>query len=299
MWRLLILLLLVPSLFAQSPQEDEQLRKFLAQINLPEGGYLPAPPEPQKEMRIVPTLPTTASGLRAQKYFSGKIPNIEKHREFVKQCFDASSGGFSVVPKQKTDVTTTAIGLMALAELEIDGKEIIDPAVRYLVENAKTFEERRIAAGGFEAVKIIPPVVKEWMVELRKTAQPDGTYGEGPSKGRTTGGAIAFILRLGGELSPEERKAVIECLQAEQQADGAYLVADGKRTDLEATYRVMRALYLLQAKPRNLGALKIYLEKCRNPDGGFGRRPGEASSGSGCYYYASISKWIKHLESAK
>ena len=52
------------------------------------------------------------------------------------------------------DVTTTAVGMMAAAELE--PKTHFADSVEYLAKTAKTFEERRLAVAGFEAAKTFP-----------------------------------------------------------------------------------------------------------------------------------------------
>jgi prenyltransferase beta subunit len=317
MIRFLLLLLLTTSLAADDQKRDPMIEQYLKSVSSAQGGYRPYDPNPA-EILIQPTLSATSSGVRAENYLFGEIARRKDHAAFVRSCFAEGEGGFSQTPKGKVDVASTAIGLMAAAELGIDSKELISKSVEYLVKNAKTFEERRIAAAGFEAVKQFPEVTKEWIVELRKTANPDGSYGEGPTKGRSTGGAIAFILRLNGELSPEERKAAVSTLQSAQQADGAFIGADGKTTDLEATYRIMRAFYLLKEKPKDLKKLNEYLLSCQSEDGGFGPKPATKGSGnrfgedgdsnyrvaskstvSATYYYASISKWIKAMESWK
>lgn len=294
MLRLLLLLFVVASLTAQDRKPDSSTAKYLHSIASPSGGY-----RGQAQPDTPLTLSATSAGVRSEKYLYGEISNRDAHATFVKNCFIESEGGFAPKPKDKADVASTAIGLMAAAELGINSKELLSKSVEFLAKNAKTFEERRIAAAGFEAANQYPEVTDAWIADLRKTANPDGTYGDGPTKGRSTGGAIAFILRLDGKLTPEERKAAISTLQTAQQKDGAFIGADGKTTDLEATYRIMRAFYLLKEKPKHLDVLKAYLGKCQNPDGGFGRKPGDASSVSGTYYYASISKWIKAMESWK
>ena len=56
---------------------------------------------------------------------------------------------------------------------------------------------------------------------------------------------------------------------------------------------------LMKTKPKNSVKLKEFLVSCKNADGGFGVTPGEASTMSGVYYYAAISKWLADDEEKK
>jgi hypothetical protein len=103
---------------------------------------------------------------------------------------------------------------------------------------------------------------------------------------------VAMILRSGGKLSDEHRKAVIAALQAGQRPDGGFGKAETKVPDGETTYRVMRVFHLLKEQPKDVAKLKELLGKCRNADGGYGVAPGQPSSVSGTYYAAVIGKWL-------
>jgi prenyltransferase beta subunit len=188
-------------------------------------------------------------------------------------------------------VTTTAIGLMAVAELYPDR---FDPAPsnRFLSNNAKSFEERRLAVAGMEAAKVFAPVIKDWFAEIRKTANPDGTFGKGDAQARETGGVIASFLRAGQKLPADQHKAVVAALQAGQRSDGGFGKPGDKGSDGETTYRVMRAFHLLKEKPKNVDGVRQFFARCRNADGGYGMAPGQPTTVGGTYYAAAVSRWL-------
>src|SRR5207302_3886157 len=102
------------------------------------------------------SLRATSSAVRTLKYLGSDLPNADKCKKFVAGCFDKDSGGFADTPGGKADVATTAIGLMAVVELGLPAESYHAAAVRYLSDHAKTFDEIRIAAAGFEAIKAQP-----------------------------------------------------------------------------------------------------------------------------------------------
>jgi prenyltransferase beta subunit len=150
-----------------------------------------------------------------------------------------------------------------------------------------------MAVAGMESVQNFAPDVKDWLAEIAKNRNPDGTYGKGDGQARETGGIVAMILRSGNSLSEEHRKGVIAALQAGQRDDGGFGKADSKSSDAETTYRVMRAFYLLKEKPKDVAKLKEFIGKCRNSDGGYGVAPGQRSTVSGTYFAAVVGYWLE------
>src|SRR5262249_35004214 len=132
----------------------------------------------------------------------------------------SATGGFADGPGGKVDVATTAVGLMAVTELKLSQDRYTQPAVKYLLDNAKTFEEIRIAAAGLEAVEKRPPQVSAWLEQVAKMRNPDGTYGKGDGQARDTGSAVVVVLRLGGKV--EQPDNVLKALKAGQRPDGAF-----------------------------------------------------------------------------
>jgi hypothetical protein len=49
---------------------------------------------------------------------------------------------------------------------------------------------------------------------------------------------------------------------------------------------------MLKERPSDVKALREFVAKCRNDDGGFGVAPGEPSSASGTYFAGIILHWL-------
>jgi hypothetical protein len=282
-------------LVAQTADEKKATIQFLASLQQPDGGFIAAPPT-KESAAPKSSLRATSAAVRAIKYFGGEVPNKAKTTEFVKACYHRHGLGFADEPTGEVNLTATAVGMMAAAELYLDefrkGNDEINCAGT-LVERAKTFEDRRLAVAGMEAAKVgFSKDVEGWFAEIEKTANPDGTYGKGDGKARETGGVVAMFLRFGHKISDEQRNAVFSALQAGQRPDGGFGKAGEKGSDGETTYRVMRAFHLLREKPKNVEGVRQFLAKCRNPDGGYGVAPGQPSTVSGTYYAAAVSRWL-------
>lgn len=291
MSRLFVLSLLLPApVFAQSADDKQAAIKFLASLQQPDGGFIPGPSDPGVRVTPKSSLGATSGAVRAIKYLGGEIPNRDKARAFVKSCFSAETGAFAGAPGGKAETATTAIGLMAMAELELGFA--VDKSVKYLADNSRTFEERRLAVAGMEAAKQFARQVKDWLAEIEKTRNPDGSYGKGDGQARETGGVAAMILRSGNTLSDVHRTAIVAALQAGQRPDGGFGKAGTKMSDAETTYRVMRAFHLLKEKPKDVPKLMEFLARHRNADGGYGTAPGQPSTVSGTYYVAIIGYWL-------
>jgi prenyltransferase beta subunit len=292
MRRAFVLALCLPlPLAAQTAAEKTGTVQFLASLQQSDGGFLAGPLTKESVAAPRSSLRATTAAVRAIKYFGGPIPNAEKAAAFVTSCYDRRTGGFADQPKGTPDVTTTAVAMMAAAELYPDRFDPA-PSTRVLVNNAKSFEERRLAVAGMEAAGKFDPVIKTWFDEIRKTANPDGTYGKGDALARETGGVIAMFLRAGEMLPDEQRSAAIRAMQAGQRSDGGFGKPGDKGSDGETTYRVMRAFHLLKAKPKNVDGVRQFFARCRNPDGGYGVAPGQPTTVGGTYYAAAVSRWL-------
>jgi prenyltransferase beta subunit len=112
----LVLLLLAPMLAAQSPEQKKATVKFVQEMQAPDGGFLASPTGTRGSLRA------TTTGLRAVKYFGGEAKDRTAAEKFVKGCFDAQTGGFSDQPGGKSDVVSTAAGVMAVGELKLPMK---------------------------------------------------------------------------------------------------------------------------------------------------------------------------------
>ncbi|HWE38118.1 MAG TPA: family 16 glycoside hydrolase, partial [Isosphaeraceae bacterium] len=224
---------------------------------------------------------------------AGSIRDVPGALSFVRNCRDPESGGFAPTPGGKPDVATTASGLMALAEFRVPTAEPAEAALKYFKENADTFDEVRIAVAGLEAVKVKPPadVVASWTKIVNADRNGDGTWGQGGAKARATGGAAVALLRMGVEL--DHIDAILAALREGQRPDGGWS-PDGNRSNLEASYRIMRCVFMLKGQP-DLPALQKFLASCRNSDGGFGTTPGQPSSLGGTYFATTILRWTRLL----
>jgi hypothetical protein len=275
----------------QTPEARQRTAAYVAALQTKEGGFLPARPDPKSNRLTRPTLRATSAAIRALKYFGGKVPDREACARFVAACFARSSGGFADTPGAgKTDVFTTAVGLMAAVELKLPGEKYQKPAAKYLAENARTFEDIRIAAAGFEALRRPSPRAKEWLEQVNKLWGSDGTAGKGDGVARETGSVAVTVLRLGGEL--KNREQILKALKAGQRNDGGYGKQGAPVSDLETTYRVMRAFVMLKAKPEDVEGARRFVAKCRNADAGYGVAPNQESTVGGTYFAGIILHWL-------
>jgi prenyltransferase beta subunit len=268
----------------QSPDQKKATVVYLQQLQQKDGGFAPAAGQAKSSLRA------TSAALRALKYFGGDAKDRDAAATFVKSCFDKDSGGFGDQPGGKPDVTLTAVGAMALVELKQSTAPYEPVVLKYLGENAKDFDQIRIAAAGLEALGKQPPQAKAWLDQVRKMANPDSTYGKGDGAARDTGSAIVIELRLGGKV--ENPDSILKALNAGQRNDGGFSKADAKGSDLESSYRITRAYHMLKAKPAKAQALRDFVATCRNADGGYGVEPGQPSSVGATYYASIILHWL-------
>jgi hypothetical protein len=98
------------------------------------------------------------------------------------------------------------------------------------------------------------------------------------------------VLRLGGKVEHQEN--VLHALKTGQRADGGFGKEETKASDLETSYRVMRAFVMLHGEP-DVGRLRAFVASCRNADGGYGVAPGQPSSTGATYFAASILHWLE------
>jgi hypothetical protein len=287
---LLLLVCLVPA-WAQTADEKKETIAWLQKLQQSDGGFILTPAPPTAAKPEGSTLRATSTTLRALKYFGGEPKDHDAAVKYVERAFDKESGGFSnTQPELKPDAVSTAVGLMAVVELKMPQDRYVDPAVKYLTQNAKEFEDVRMAAAGLEAVGKTSPKAGEWVEQVMKTRNADGSWGKGDGVGRDTGGTAVLVLRLGGKLEHED--GVLKALKAGQRDDGGFGKEGAKGSDLETTYRVMRAFKMLKEKPADVEKLRAFVAKCRNADAGYGVSPGTVSNASGTYFAAIVLHWL-------
>jgi prenyltransferase beta subunit len=288
---LLSIFVFVPPVPGQeATQRKKAAVEYILKLEAPDGGFLPAQPAPEDRGKTKSSLRALSSALRALKYLGGDAPRTFTYSQFMKSCYDKEIGGFADHPGEKPTVATTAVGLMAAVELKAPLYLFQGGAIRFLLENAKTFEDIRIAAAGLEAISRLPPPAKAWLRQVAALRNLDGTYGKDDGMARETGSAVVVVLRLGGEV--EQRDNVVQALKKGQRSDGAFGKEKAPTSDLETTYRVMRAFVMLKEKPNDVAALQAFIDKCQNADGGYGLAPGQPSSLSATYFAAITQHWL-------
>jgi prenyltransferase beta subunit len=260
---------------------------YVQKLQTKSGGFLPRAPTSSV---AAPTLRATSSAIRTLHYLKASIPNKEACVKFVADCHDAQSGGFADMPAGKPDVFSTAVGLMAVRALMMPVDRYGPGAVKFLTENARSFEEIRIAAAGLESIEEKAPRAQAWLEEIAKMRNADGTFGQDAGQARDTGSGAVTILRLGGTL--KDKALVLKVLREGQRLSGGYGKGDNElAADLETTYRVMRCFMMLKAQPDRVEGLRTFVAKCRNEDGGYGVAPGEPSTVGGAYFATIIRYW--------
>lgn len=280
----LLALMVGPRAGAQSAADFAQTAAYVAAQQNEDGGFSTVPGQPS-------TLGATNTGLRAIEYTGGSIPDIAACIRFVKSC-KVPGGGFAPAPGGKPDVVTTAVGLLAAAELKIADRTMIDEALAYFSTNAKSFEEIRMAIAGLEGVNAPSPDFPSWAERIEAMRQPDGSFGEGAERAFVSGGAGAAILRMG--LNLEKSEAVITAMKEGQRPEGGWSKDDGP-PDLSSSYRVMRALYMLKVKP-DVDRLAGFIARCRKDDGSYAVKPGAPGGVSGCYYASVMLRWLRLMD---
>jgi hypothetical protein len=285
-WSLALLTgLLAPGIVrAQSADDFAQTAAYAVAQQNADGGFAAGPGQAS-------TLGATNTGIRVLEYVGGSIPDPEGCAKFVRSC-RAPGGGFSQTPGGKPDVVTTALGLLAAGELKIADKAMIDDAIAYFHENAKSFEEVRMAIAGLEGVETPSPDFPRWAEQLEKMRKPDGAFGEGHSRAFDSGGVGASFLRMGMKLPKQD--VVTAAIKEGQRPEGGWSKNEGP-PDLSSSYRVMRALYMMREKP-DVERLVGFIRRCRKDDGSYGTTPDSPGSLGGTYYASIMLRWLRLLE---
>jgi prenyltransferase beta subunit len=265
--------------------------RYVLKLQTKEGGFLPANPAPGAANQK-PSLRATTAAVRAVKYLGVKLPfDRAACAKSVERCYDKASGGFADAPAGKPDVFSTAVGIMAVAELKMPANDYRKGVLDFLAGKVKSFDDIRIAVAGLESIKAVEAQHDKWLAQvLRKQNSKGGTWGTGRGVARETGSAVVAILRMHGPVIP--RDEIIKALKKGQRTDGGFGKADADGSDLETTYRVMRAFVMLKVRPDDVEGVRSFIAKCRNDDHGYGVRPDQPSSVGATYYAAIINHWL-------
>ncbi len=147
-----------------------------------------------------------------------------------------------------------------------------------------------MAAAALETLGARSGRQEEWLRLVGEGANPDGTFGRGDGVARETGSRAVTVLRLGGRLDRRER--IRKAIRDGQRPDGGFGKENAPGSDLESTYRVMRAFMMLGEDPKSAARCRAFVDRCRNADGGYGVAPGQVSTAAGSYFAASILHWL-------
>ncbi|AMV39302.1 family 16 glycoside hydrolase [Planctomyces sp. SH-PL62] len=272
-----------PSSRGQTPADFAQTAAYVASLQNPDGGFGPSPGQPS-------SLGSTNSAARILRYVGGSIPDVLGCIRYVKSC--RADGGFAPTPGGKPDSLSTSLGLLAVGELKIADRELIDGAVAYFHEHAKESEQVRMAIAGLEAVEAKSPDMAAWVEQIEKIGNPDGTIDGGPEQAFKAGTVAATVLRTGGSL--KNREALIAAMKSGQRDDGGWS-KDAGPSDLGSSYRIMRALYMLKEKP-DLDRLRGFIAHCRKADGTYSATPDGQGSLSATYMASILTYWSRLLD---
>src|SRR5262249_14410636 len=212
-------LVIVAPVRADDDPGIKQTIAYVQKLQTSTGGFTSAVP-PANARLVVPTLRATSGAVRALHYLDSAPRDKDAAVKFIESCWDEKSGGFSDMPQGKTDVFTTAVALLAVNTLKMPAEKYGPGAVKYMAENAKGFEEIRIAAAGLESLNMKSARAKDWLDDVNVSRNADGGFGKGAGQARATGSSVVTILRLGGKEA--DRDAVLKILKAGQRANGGY-----------------------------------------------------------------------------
>jgi prenyltransferase beta subunit len=269
---------------APAPLEKQATVAWLDKLQDPKGAFAA-----DARSATRPSLPASISAVRALKYFGGMPPRAAQILQYLRSCWNETEGAFAPTPGGKVDVRTTAVALMGLYDLEAaeQNQDMINRGLIFLGEHVKDYEDVRIAAAALEATKKPVPQIQKWRDLLN--ALPSSSD---PQQARQIGGVTVARMRLGESI--QDQDTILKTLRAAQQPDGAW-DKPGEAPDLESSYRIMRAFFMLKARP-DTGALRKFIARCRQPDGGYAVAPGQLASVSGAYYAGVIGHWLDWLE---
>src|SRR5262249_34549664 len=228
----------------QAIQDKQQTIQYVQKLQTKEGGFRASLPD-SKSTPNNPSLRATSSAVRTLKYLGGQVPDKESASRFVESCFDKASGGFADTPGGKADVFTTAVGAMAVVALEMPVEKYAEGIVKFLGDNVKTFEEVRIAVAGLEALQR-PTARRDAWQDLISNELAAANRAKGIGRARALGSYFVATMRLGNKVDSDP---ALKDLREGQGKDGGFGKEGAAGSDLESTYRVLRAFHMLKGQP--------------------------------------------------
>lgn len=260
---------------------------FIQNMQTPAGGFITELPGTDPEAR--PTLRTTRTGLRALRLLGGKVANRPAVIRFLYGCYDSETGGFAARPGLPPDPISTSVGLMIHRELNLPVDDLVAPALAYMNRSTEGFEQIRMVAPGLEEFGETVPQVETWVNQINEARNADGSFGTAGGKARSTSLYVVAGQRLG---QTYDRERILAILQAGQREDGGFGNEHNTASDLESCYRIVRLFRRFDACPEHTDALRDFIARCKNDDGGYGRTPDQPSSLHGTYYATILHHWL-------
>src|SRR5438876_441574 len=80
---------------AQTPEQKQATVKFLQELQVADGGFVPAAVDGRLDQNPKGGLRATSAALRALKYFGGAPNDKKAATQFVEKCWDAKAGCFA------------------------------------------------------------------------------------------------------------------------------------------------------------------------------------------------------------
>lgn len=262
--------------------------KFIASLRAPTGGYA-------TQKGSSPSLRATFQARKALATLGVAPVNPAADQQFVRKCVEEETLLFVDRPGDKPSTLLSAAGIMCAVAVGLgeapDFQPVIKANARNLELSAKVFEEIRLGAAAFEAIRTQPGVRREWIHQLRKTQNPEGGYGPSNSRLRDTGGVLAALLRLGEKIDDKEKQVYMEYLLEGQGKAGGFGMTQEAKPDLDSSYRIGRALWMMGATPE-VKRMHSFLKACQTDSGGFSVQPGEEGTLADTYRAVMIASWL-------
>lgn len=273
---------------------DTTTATFLQSCQQADGGYRTHPTEQST------SLSATSAALRALNYLHTKPQQLSKTKAYVWACFDKKTGQFRDKPDGKQSYRSTAVGVMAVVAMRERLNDADRERVLKALLDSKQPEEIRLGAAAIESLMVdkqLSSVPNGWLEKLNTTFGPlhqaDGSYSSGSDQARASAGYSAAYLRLG---YPVTAKDDLQKLLASRQLEPGGWSNEKGDIDLEASYRVMRCLYLLRCKDAKvLDRCEKFIKSLKQGDGGYALPGQKSSSVSGTYFALSILHWLEEL----
>ncbi|MSR30096.1 MAG: hypothetical protein EXR99_01200 [Gemmataceae bacterium] len=274
-------LFLIPMLVGLEPKKSVQ--DYALSLENPDGGFLSEKAKEKTSLRA------TLGAIRISQMEKKSLSSLKAHQKFILSCWK-ESGEFADTPGGKPDLITTVVGLMACKDANILEEKVRKSGVLYLIENAKNFEEVRMACAFLAQEKEIAQVREAWSGLVLNHLRQTKTQAKPHQLGREMAGALVTLLRLG--VAPPMEYGFTGSWR---QQDGGFASANSTQSDMDTVYRVGRFLHMTQNQTELRKTLP-FIEKCANADGGFGPAPGKPSTMGATYQARIVLLWTHSLQ---